>query len=77
MHNLSTYFLEFKSVSDSDNNNSNNFNIKNYQKYSQYKRKINGIDYYYFLLINIKNEVHYYYTPSFQIYKEWINNLKI
>ena len=77
MHNLSTYFLEFKSVSDSDNNNSNNFNIKNYQKYSQYKRKINGIDYYYFLLINIKNEVHYYYTPSFQIYKEWINNLKV
>ena len=80
MHNLSTYFLELKSVYDSDKNSncdSNNLNFKYNQKYSQYKKTINGIDYYYFLLINVKNEIHYYYTPSLQIYKEWTNNLKI
>jgi serine/threonine protein kinase len=54
-----------------------NSNIKFNQKNYQYKTTINGIDYYYFLLINIKNEIHYYYTPSIQIYKEWINALKI
>ena len=79
MHNLSTYFLELKSVPENNNNknDSYNFNIKYNQKYSQFKKQINGNDYYYFLLINIKNEIHYYYTPSLQIYKEWINNLKI
>ena len=80
MHNLSTYFLELKSVYDNDKNrncDSNNLNFKYNQKYSQYKKTINGIDYYYFLLINVKNEIHYYYTPSLQIYKEWTNNLKI
>ena len=80
MHNLSTYFLELKSVYDNDKNSncdSNNLNFKYNQKYSQYKKTINGINYYYFLLINVKNEIHYYYTPSLQIYKEWTNNLKI
>ena len=47
------------------------------QKFSQNKRTINGIEYFVFLLINIKKEIHCYYTPSLQIYKEWINNLKI
>jgi hypothetical protein len=81
MHNLSTYFLELKSVFDNDKNNNgdnnNNLNFKYNQKYSQNKRTINGIEYYVFLLINIKKEIHCYYTPSLQIYKEWINNLKI
>ena len=77
MHNLSTYFLELKSVFDNDKNNNsdnnNNLDFKYNQKYSQNKRTINGIEYYVFLLINIKKEIHCYYTPSLQIYKEWIN----
>ena len=81
MHNLSTYFLELKSVFDNDKNNNgdnnSNLDFKYNQKYSQNKRTINGIEYYVFLLINIKKEIHCYYTPSLQIYKEWINNLKI
>ena len=81
MHNLSTYFLELKPIFDNNNNNnkveSSNPNIQYNQKYSQTKKLINGIYYYYFLLINIKNEIHYYYTPSLQTYKEWTNNLKI
>ena len=82
MHNLSTYFLELKSVFDNDknnnsDNNNNNLDFKYNQKFSQNKRTINGIEYFVFLLINIKKEIHCYYTPSLQIYKEWINNLKI
>ena len=79
MHNLSTYFLELKPIFDNDNNymdNESNSGIKFNQKNYQNKRTINGIDYYYFLLINIKNEVHYYYTPSQQIYEEWTKALK-
>ena len=80
MHNLSTYFLELKPIFDTNNETlmkiPSNSNIKFNQKNYQYKTTINGIDYYYFLLINIKNEIHYYYTPSIQIYNEWIKALK-
>ena len=80
MHNLSTYFLELKPVLVKSNNNfsdTSNLNIQYNKQNYQYKTVINGIDYFFFLLINIKNEIHYYYTPSVQIYKEWINNLKV
>ena len=77
MHNLSTYFLEIKPIfSNNDKDNISNSNIKYNQKYSRYKITINGIDYFCFLLINIKREIHYYYTPSTQIYEGWIEALK-
>ena len=85
MHNLSTYFLEIKSPI---NNDLNKFNIstnnnevsdinKENLKYSVYKRVIDGKEYYCFLLINIKRQIHYYYTPDFEIYSKWIDALKI
>ena len=80
MHNLSTYFLELKPIFDKNNEShikiSSDSSVKFNTKYYQYKTNINGIDYYYFLLINIKNEIHYYYTPSIQIYNDWIKALK-
>ena len=81
MHNLSTYFLEIKMIlQDNKYKNKNkelNLTAKNLQNMNQNKIMINGTEYYFFLLINIKNEFHYYYTPSIQIYKNWIHNLKI
>ena len=81
MHNLSTYFLEIKMIlQDNKYKNKNkelNLTAKNLQNMNQNKMMINGTEYYFFLLINIKNEFHYYYTPSIQIYKNWIHNLKI
>ena len=81
MHNLSTYFLEIKMIlQDNKYKNKNkelNLTAKNFQNMNQNKIMINGTEYYFFLLINIKNEFHYYYTPSIQIYKNWIHNLKI
>ena len=81
MHNLSTYFLDIKSSYINNINNSNNNEInmikKENLKDSAYKRIINGIDYYIFLLINIKGQIHYYYTPDSNIYQKWINALKI
>ena len=81
MHNLSTYFLEIKMIQQDDKyknkNKELNLTAKNFQNMNQNKIMINGTEYYFFLLINIKNEFHYYYTPSIQIYKNWIHNLKI
>ena len=81
MHNLSTYFLELKMILTDDKyknkNKELNLTAKNLQNMNQNKIMINGTEYYFFLLINIKNEFHYYYTPSIQIYKNWIHNLKI
>ena len=81
MHNLSTYFLEIKMILQDDKyknkNKELNLTAKNFQNMNQNKIMINGTEYYFFLLINIKNEFHYYYTPSIQIYKNWIHNLKI
>ena len=81
MHNLSTYFLEIKMILTDDKyknkNKELNLTAKNFQNMNQNKIMINGTEYYFFLLINIKNEFHYYYTPSIQIYKNWIHNLKI
>ena len=79
MHNLSTYFLEIKMILEDDKNKNKELNLtsKNLQNMNQNKIMINGTEYYFFLLINIKNEFHYYYTPSIQIYKNWIHNLKI
>ena len=81
MHNLSTYFLEIKMILQDDKyknkNKELNLTAKNLQNLNQNKIMINGTEYYFFLLINIKNEFHYYYTPSIQIYKNWIHNLKI
>ena len=81
MRNLSTYFLELKFMiaydKNRDKNSEINLNIKDMQNISQNKRIINGIEYYFFLLINIKNEAHYYYTPELQTYKNWVHNLKI
>ena len=79
MHNLSTYFLELRPIfTNNKSNNTNDIpNIHYNQNNFQNKKIINGIVYYYFLLINIKNEIHYYYTPSIEIYNEWINALKI
>ena len=81
MHNLSTYFLEIKMIlQDNKYKNKNkelDLTAKNLQNLNQNKIMINGTEYYFFLLINIKNEFHYYYTPSIQIYKNWIHNLKI
>ena len=81
MHNLSTYFLEIKMILQDDKYKNKNKELdltaKNLQNLNQNKIMINGTEYYFFLLINIKNEFHYYYTPSIQIYKNWIHNLKI
>ena len=81
MHNLSTYFLEIKMILQDDKyknkNKELNLTAKNLQNLNQNKIMINGTEYYFFLLINIKNEFHYYYTPSIQIYKNWVHNLKI
>ena len=81
MHNLSSYFLDIKT---SYINNTNNLNIneidilkKDNLKDSAYKRIINGIVYYLFLLINIKGQIHYYYTSDFNIYQKWVNALKM
>ena len=84
MHNLSTYFLEIKQPNNfsnkteplNDKKNKSSMEKENMQ-YDAYKRSINGIEYFCFLLINIKKEIHYYYTPDFDIYKKWINALKI
>ena len=81
MHNLSTYFLEIKMICQDDKYKNKNKELvltaKNLQNLNQNKIMINGTEYYFFLLINIKNEFHYYYTPSIQIYKNWVHNLKI
>ena len=81
MHNLSTYFLEIKMILQDDKYKNKNKELdltaKNLQNLNQNKIMINGTEYYFFLLINIKNEFHYYYTPSIQIYKNWVHNLKI
>ena len=81
MHNLSTYFLEIRPLYVNNVNNLNNTkesskNKENLKK-SVYKKIINGIEFYCFLLINIKDEIHYYYTPDFTIYEKWVNALKI
>ena len=77
MHNLSTYFLELKPISNHKINNSYNSEIYIKQNNSEYKIIIKGVYYYFFLLINIKGEIHYYYTPDIEIYKDWVNSLKI
>ena len=79
MHNLSTYFLELRPIFTNPKNNNvyDTTNIHYNKNKIQCKKTINGIEFYYFLLINIKNEIHYYYTPSIEIYNEWTNALKI
>ena len=83
MHNLSTYFLEIKPPFVNDIININNNNNKEYLvktgnlKDCAYRKNIDGIDYYCFLLINIKSQIHYYYTPDISIYEKWVKSLKV
>ena len=77
MHNLSTYFLELKPIFNNKMDKTYNPGINCKQSISQFKITIKGIVYYCFLLINIKNEIHHYYTPDIQIYNNWVNSLKI
>ena len=81
MHNLSTYFLKIDIPYTNNINNTNNKQISSTNdKYIQdyvYKKIINGIDYYIFSIVNIKGQIHNYYTPDFEIYEKWVNALKI
>ena len=81
MHNLSTYFLEIRpkfinNLNKSDNKEISNINNENL-KYHAYTQIINGIEYFCFMLINIKGQIHHYYTPDLNIYEEWVDKLKI
>ena len=84
MHNLSTFYLEIMPQNNSNIknlilNNGNEISIvrKGNIEYSVLKTVVNGIDYYCFLLISLKGQIHYYYTPDFDIYQKWIDSLKI
>ena len=81
MHNLSIFFLEIKPQFIININKSNNItkstSNKENLKYSVYTQIINEITYYCFMLINIKGEIHRYFTPDFNIYEKWVDNLKI
>ena len=78
MHNLSTYFLEIKPPYINNKNNNNEYIINTrYFNDNAYKRIINRKNYYCFLLINMKCQIHFYYTPDYNIYQKWVNSLKI
>ena len=84
MHNLSTFYLEIIPQNNSYMknlilNNGNEMSIvkKGNIEYSVLKTVVNGIDYYCFLLISLKGQIHFYYTPDFDIYKKWIDSLKV
>ena len=79
MHNLSTYFLEIKQPNLNNSIElSNSTNISSIKEENlNYTKIINGVEYYCFFLINIKKEIHSYYTPDYDIYKKWVDALKI
>ena len=76
MHNLGNYFLEFQNP----NETNEYFNFDSLSNFEQTefltKKKVNGIVYFCFYLVNQKGKINEYLTDDIGIYEVWVTSLK-